>query len=32
MSPLYVTGIKEESQQVFIELFTSYQDDQVSFT
>ncbi len=31
MSPLYVMDLKEEAQQVFIELFTSYEDDQVSF-
>lgn len=30
MSPMYVVGLKEESQQVFIELFTNYEDDQVS--
>ncbi|KAJ6638302.1 Seipin [Pseudolycoriella hygida] len=28
MSPLYVMGFKEESQQVLIELFTNYEDDQ----
>lgn len=28
MSPLYVMGLKEEAQQVFIELFTNYEDDQ----
>lgn len=31
MSPLYVMGLKEESQQVFIELFTNYEDDQVNY-